>query len=262
MRERKKFSQELTASALGVKRTTLNNYENGYAEPNLQLLVAFSEFYRISVDTLINVDLSIRSENQLAELESGNDSYMKGTKLRVLATTIDSTNKENIELVNIKAKAGYTQGYNDPEFVRTLPTFQLPFLSTEKKYRTFQIDGDSMHPIPHNSYITAEFVSNWHEVKDGHAYIVLTLNEGIVFKVLYNHARSKKKFLLHSLNKAYKPYEVAISDIKEIWKFVYYSSPELPEPIIEKDELVNSVANLQQDVYKLIDRVEASMDTK
>src|SRR6185369_16994492 len=126
------------------------------------------------------------SEAQLHELETGHDSYIKGTKLRVLATTVDNENRENIEFVNIKAKAGYTAGYNDPEYISGLPTFQLPFLSPDRKYRTFQIDGDSMLPIPDKSYITAEYLTNWNDLKDGHAYIILTMDDGIVFKIAYN----------------------------------------------------------------------------
>jgi hypothetical protein len=140
-----------------------------------------------------------------------------------------------------------------------LPTFQLPFLSPDRKYRTFQIDGDSMLPIPDKSYITAEYLTNWHDLKDGHAFIILTMDEGIVFKIAYNQIRSKKKLLLRSLNHAYKPYEINIADVKEIWKFVYYTSPEIPEPIVEKDDLITTMANLQQDVYKLMGKVETSL---
>lgn len=256
LRERKKLSQDLTASGLGITRSTLNNYENGYAQPKLEMLSSFSAFYKLSIDTLINIDLASLSETQLRELEAGHDTYTKGTKLRVLATTVDSGDRENIELVPLKAKAGYTAGYNDPEFISGLPTFHLPFLSHNKKYRTFQIDGDSMLPIPDKSYVTGEYVINWSEIKDGHAYIILTQDEGVVFKVVY---KSKKKLLLRSLNHLYKPYEVNIGDVKEIWRFVYYSSPELPEPVVNKDSLMTSVANLQQDVYKLMQTIETRL---
>ncbi len=53
-----------------------------------------------------------------------------------------------------KAKAGYKGGFADPDYIRVLPTFQLPFLSRDKKYRTFQISGDSMLPIPDESFVT------------------------------------------------------------------------------------------------------------
>jgi len=256
LRERSKYSQEITASGLGVNRSTLNNYENGYAQPKLEMLSFFSKYYKMSIDTLIHINLSRLSESQLKELETGNDSYMRGTKLRVLATTVDNNNRENIELVPLKAKAGYTAGYNDPEFISGLPTFQLPFLSPDRKYRTFQIDGDSMLPIPNKSYVTGEFLTNWNDIKDGHAYVILTLDDGIVFKVAYNQPRIKKKLLLRSLNHLYKPYEINMAEIKEMWKFVYYTSPELPEPVVDRDELITTVNHLNQEVSQLMQKME------
>jgi hypothetical protein len=100
-------------------------------------------------------------ESQIRLLEGGNDVFIKGSTIRVLSGTVDSSNNENIELVGHKAKAGYTTGFADPEFVKVLPVFQLPFLSREKKYRTFQISGDSMLPIPDGSYVTGEFIHSF-----------------------------------------------------------------------------------------------------
>lgn len=159
LRSRKKRTQDVVARELGMSRSTMNSYENGLiTNPTIESLISFSAYYRVSIDTLVKIDLSKLSESKLREVELGYDDYIKGTKLRVLATTVDSKNKENIELVPVKAKAGYTAGYNDPEFIRTLPSFQLPFLSAERKYRTFQISGDSMLPIPDKSYVTAEYI--------------------------------------------------------------------------------------------------------
>jgi len=252
LRQRKNRTQEDVAQALGMSRSTINSYENGLiTNPTIEALISFSGYYKVSIDTLVKVNLSKMSGAKLKEIELGFDDYIKGTKLRVLATTVDSKNKENIELVPHKAKAGYTSGYNDPEFIRTLPSFQLPFLSPERKYRTFQISGDSMLPIPDKSYVTAEFVENWMEVKDGHAYVVLTLDDGIVFKVVYNHLRTKKKLLLRSLNAAYDPYELPIAEVKEVWKFINYISSELPEPVLAKDELYNKVMKMEKEISRI-----------
>jgi len=254
LRKRKKRTQEVAALALGFSRSTLNSYENrAITNPTVEALINFSNYFKISIDTLLRVDMSKLSDLQLRELELGYDSYVRGTKLRVLATTVDSKNRENIELVPAKAKAGYTAGYNDTEFIRSLPTFQLPFLSSDKKFRTFQISGDSMLPIPDKSYVTAEFVENWMEVKDGNAYIILTHDDGIVFKVVYNHISNMKKLLLKSLNPAYKPYEVNINDVKEIWRFVNYISNEFPEPVTHNPKLSNTVARIQNEMNKIKD---------
>jgi len=252
LRARKKRTQDAVAQELGMSRSTMNSYENGLiTNPTIEALIAFSGYYKISIDTLVKVDLGKLSQSKLRDLELGYDDYIKGTRLRVLATTVDSKNKENIELVPHKAKAGYTTGYNDPEFIRSLPSFQLPFLSSERKYRTFQISGDSMLPIPDKSYVTAEFIENWMEVKDGHAYIILTMDDGIVFKVAYNHVKTKKKLLLRSLNAAYDAYEIPISEVKEIWKFINYISSELPEPVMAKDELFNKVMKLEKEMSRM-----------
>jgi hypothetical protein len=48
------------------------------------------------------------------ELEKEHDSYIKGLGIRVLASSVDSNDDENIELVPVKAKAGYALGYNYP----------------------------------------------------------------------------------------------------------------------------------------------------
>ena len=257
LRVRKHRTQDLVAGELGMSRSTLSSYENGLiTNPTIEALMVFSNYYKLSIDTLIKVDLNKLSESKLRELELGYDDYIKGTKLRVLATTVDKQNKENIELVHVKAKAGYTAGYNDPEYIRSLPTFQLPFLATDRKYRTFQISGDSMLPIPDKSYVTAEFVENWMNVKDGNAYVLLTQDEGIVFKVVYNQLRNKKKFLLKSLNVSYEPYEIAVGEVREIWKFINYISHELPEPEGSKDELLSTVNLLQKEVSKISNRLK------
>lgn len=251
LRKRKGRTQDDVAHAMQIKRSTLSGYENSIAQPGMEALVAFSKYFNVSIDTLIRVDLRELSESQLSQLERGHDVYIKGSKLRVLATTVDNENNENIELVNEKASAGYSRGFADPEYIKVLPTFQLPFLSREKKYRSFQISGDSMLPIPDGSLVTGEYVQNWKEIRNGFPYIILTLNEGIVFKVAYNLLESQGKLELHSLNPLYKPYEVGVQEIREVWKFVHYISSEMPEPNLPREELTRTVAELKKDMDRM-----------
>ena len=249
LRKRRKFSQEDLGEAVGLKRHDIDNYERGIVPPP-ENMIAIADFFKVSVDTLLRIDLSKLSLFNLRQLELGYDSYVRGNKLRVHATTVDSNNKENVELVLHKAKAGYTAGYNDPEFVSGLPTFQLPFLSREKKYRMFQIDGDSMLPIPDKSYVIGEFVQDWNTIKDGNAYVFLTRNEGIVFKVAYNEIRKKKNVLLKSLNKNYEPYTLSVNEILEVWRFVNYISHELPEGFTYSNSLIEKVEELKTLILK------------
>jgi hypothetical protein len=217
----------------------------------MQALMSFSKYFGVAVDTLIRIDLNRLSESQLSELERGNDVYLRGSKLRVLATTVDDENEENIELVNEKARAGYTSGFADPEFIQQLPTFQLPFLSPAKKYRTFQLSGDSMLPIPDRSWVTGEFLQDWQQIQTGNAYVILTLDEGIVFKVVENLLEKEQKLTLYSLNPVYEPFDVHVNEIREVWRFINYISSEIPEPVLPEEELIRTVANLKQDMARL-----------
>src|SRR6056297_766723 len=248
LRKRRRKTQDDVSQALNMKRSTLSGYENNVGQPGVESLVAISEYYGVTIDTLVKVDLSALSESQLSQLERGYDVYIKGSNLRVLTTTVDGDNNENIELVPEKAKAGYQRGFADPGFISELPVFQLPFLSREKKYRTFQINGDSMLPIPDGSWVTGEFIQDWFNVKDGEACIILTLNEGIVFKIVENRLEKSGMLIAHSLNPIYKPYEISVKEIKELWKFSHYISQEMPDPEINNETVLQKLKKLQNEV--------------
>lgn len=251
LRKRKKLTQQDLAEALGIKRPTLNNYENKVSGPPLEVLTKISDFFGLSMDTLVRVDLSKLTDFQLKELEAGNDVYVRGSRLRVLTSTVGPDNEENIELVPEKAKAGYLTGFADPEYIRSLPVFRLPFLDREKKYRTFQISGDSMLPIPEGAWVTGEFVLDWHTIKSGDACIIVTQDEGISFKIVENNISKDGTLRCISLNPIYKPYDLGVEEVREIWRFVHYISPELPSGKVEIEHLARSINVIQKDVGEL-----------
>jgi transcriptional regulator with XRE-family HTH domain len=259
MRKRRGRTQDEVAFILKMKRSTLSGYENEVASPGISQLIAFSDYLGVAIDTLVKVDLTKLKENQLRQLEEGYDVFIKGSHLRVLATTVDKTNKENIELVPEKASAGYTSGYSDPEYVKELPAFNLPFLSSERKYRTFQVRGESMLPVPSGSWVTGEYVQDWNEMKNGEAYIVLTVDEGIIFKIVENRIQSEGKIHLISLNRAYEPYDLPVNDIREMWRFVNFISEEIPVQISHQD-LAASLRELRNDVSIIKKKIEEGND--
>ena len=250
-------TQDDVAFSLGMKRSTLSGYENNVAEPGMEALVALSGYFNVAIDTLVRVELAKLPESQLRQLEKGYDVYIRGTNLRVLATTVGQDNNENIELVAEKAKAGYKSGFADPEYISVLPTFRLPFLSKQKKYRTFQISGDSMLPIPEGSWVTGGFVQDWNTIRDRDACIILTLDEGIVFKVIENKIKTSGIFVLHSLNPVYEPYEISVNDIREVWQFVNFISSEIPDnTTIDTFQLAQTVKKLREEVKAIQTKLE------
>ena len=230
LRTRRNKSQTDLAVELGLTRTTLSGYERN-VQPPFRTLIKISEYFNVSLDALIRFKLEVLSEFQLSQIEKGFDVDITGAKLRLLTISVDDNGKENIEMVPVKAQAGYTNSYGDLDFIASLPKFKLPFLPENLTYRAFQIKGDSMLPITEGSWVTASYVEDWSQIKNGKACVVVTRDEGIVFKLLYNRL-SEGKFLLVSSNRDYSPYEIKTSQIAEIWQLETWNSFKFETPFI------------------------------
>ena len=251
LRKRLKKSQEDVAQDLKLSRSTYSGYENGVAQPNIENLVAFSDYFKVSIDELLRKNFEDFTENELERMDKGLLTDVKGQKLRVLTSIVNEHDEEMIELIPVKASAGYARGYADPDYLKVLPTFNLPFLSKNKKYRTFPIQGDSMPPVVEGSFVIAEFVQNWMTIRNATPCIVVTKEDGFVFKIVHNLLDSTQSFQLCSTNPFYKPYFVHVNDILEMWKFVNYISPELPEIRMDDHDLSRSLQDLQKEVHEL-----------
>ncbi len=225
LRKRRKQSQTQLADELGLTRTTFASYEKN-VQPPFKTLMKISEYFNFSLDALIKYRLEKLTDFQLSQIEKGFDVDITGNKLRLLTISVDNKGKENIEMVPVKAQAGYTASYGDLDFIASLPKFQLPFLPENKTYRSFQIRGDSMLPVTEGSWVTCSYIENWEQLKDGTACIVVTKDEGIVFKLVYNRL-SEGKLLLVSTNRNYPPYEIPVMQVLEIWQFATWNSFEI-----------------------------------
>ena len=245
LRERKKMSQEELSAELDLSRNKLQALESGKTiNPSAIDMINFSEYFNVSVDSLLKVDLLKLGELKLKELLSGNDVYMTGSKIRVLAITVDKDNRENAEYVPVKAKAGYISGYNDPEYIAGLPKFSLPNLPKSGTFRMFPTTGDSMLPIPENSEVIAQYVQDWKSLKpDTPCIVILKGQQDFVFKLVTIQADGS--VLLKSLNSKYSPYSVNGRDILEIWKYYKHQTDALPQPETDLQELKTLILELR-----------------
>ncbi len=80
LRKRRNRTQDEVAEQLQMKRSTLSGYENRVAQPGIEVLLLFSDYYHMAVDTLLKVDLSGLSETQLRQLEHGEDVFVQRRK--------------------------------------------------------------------------------------------------------------------------------------------------------------------------------------
>ncbi len=250
LRERKKMSQETVAANLLFTRSKLAALESGMTKAHQpEDLLAIAEYFKVSVDTLLKVDLPKLGAFKMRELEMGNDVYMAGSKIRVLAITVDQNNKENVEFVPVKAKAGYRNGYNDPEFIATLPKFSMPNLPSTGTFRMFPTMDDSMLPIPENSEVITQYVEDWTAIKpDTLCIVILKGDQDFVFKQVT--VLEEGQILLRSLNKLYEPYLVPSGEVVEIWKYYKYQSSELPDGPTDLQQVKRLILDVKEEIHK------------
>jgi len=245
LRKQKGWTQQDLANQTGLKRSLIGAYEEGRAEPSVDKLLSFSEVFNVSVDDLVGLDL--------AKEEAG------ASRFKILSITVGDDSKENIELVPQKAAAGYLNGYSDPEFIKDLPRFRLPFLSDNATYRAFEISGDSMLPILPGTIIIGQYVENTDDIRNGKTYMLITKKEGVVFKRVFNYINEKGKLFLVSDNKQYSPYEVDADEVLEIWSTKAYISVEFPDPPSDRPDIsVDELASIVMDLKKEVSRLKGN----
>lgn len=234
LRKLRGWTQEEFAVKVQIKRSLLGAYEEERAEPRLEVLEIVGDIFRLTLDELL-----------LTELGENKGNYLARRRAQKLAA---GTNE--ISFVPVKAAAGYLAGHADPEYIDELNTFTLPMLSAGN-YRAFEIVGDSMLPTPSGSIIIGEITSSLEDIKNNQTYIIISRNEGIVYKRVMKSSKSKGKLTLVSDNAAYQPYSVNANDVLEIWKASMVISKANIQPRWDVNQLASVVSNLQDQVDSL-----------
>ena len=238
LRKLRGWTQEEFAQKLRVKRSLLGAYEEERAEPRIDVLEVVCDIFKLTLDEILRKDLSDNKSNYLA-------------KRRAMKLT---NGRSDIPFVPVKAAAGYLAGYADPDFIDELNTFTLPML-TGGNYRAFEIIGDSMMPTPSGSVIVGEKVESIDDVKNNTTCIVISRNDGIVYKRVQKNNRSKTKITLVSDNPSFHPYNINAEEIVEIWQAQVVISKVNAQQRWNMHQLTNIVSDLQEQVISLKKRM-------
>lgn len=234
LRKLRGWTQQEFADKLGIKRSLIGAYEEERAEPRIDVLEIVCDIFKLTLDDVLRKDLSESKSNYLARRRA-----MKMAEGRA-----------EIPFVPVKAAAGYLAGYADTEFVDELNTFTLPMLSGGN-YRAFEIIGDSMLPTPSGSIIVGEKVDSLEELRSSNTYIVVSRNEGIVYKRVEKNGRSRNKLSMISDNPAYPPYQLNAEDVLEIWQAQVVISKAGQTQRWDINQIASMVTNLNQQVNSL-----------
>lgn len=197
--------------------------------------------------------LQAHSENNRGIVKEPDEVYNKRV-IQPVAVTVDTAGRENIVFVDVKAAAGYPSNIAEPSFFKRLPAFTLPTRQfANGTFRMFQVDGDSMDDtLRHGEWVVGRFLEDFEGCKNGYTYIIVTI-DSVVFKRVLNRVKERGTLVLQSDNPAYRPYEVNIADILEIW--------DIKAAVIF--DLTNKRLDLIKTVNNLIaDMVEVKADIK
>jgi len=242
LRMLKEFSQERFAEELQWTRSIVGSYEEGRSEPPIDRLIDLSNYFNIPIDILVKNDLRLAKSTSFIDI---------GSKRVLFPITVNENNEDLIEIVPAKASAGYLEGYADPEYIEQLQKIKLPFLPTGT-HRAFPIKGDSMLPVKDGSFIVAKFVEDLSDVKDGRTYIVLTKDDGLVYKRVYNKIKEHNTLLLSSDNKFYNPYEVDVEKVLELWEFTCcINTQEYKEEELKLSSIMNMFQELKVELKSI-----------
>lgn len=240
LRKKKGLTQQQLADIMGIKRSLVGAYEEFRAEPKYDLLKKMANFFSLSMDELVNEMIDDRWKPKTTADKSS---------VRILSITVDKDDNENIQLVPVKASAGYLNGYADPEYIEELPRFSLPMFS-DGTYRAFELKGDSMLPLESGTIIVGQYLEDWKNLKLGETYVVVSRTEGVVYKRLTNRLHATKGLKLVSDNTEYEAYYIPQDDILEIWTAKAFISTKFPAP--KDGPSLDKITAMMSDMAKTI----------
>ncbi len=198
------FTQAEFAALIGVSSTTAD-IERGRTKLSGKVVSELLKQFKINPLWLYGA-----SEQQY--LESSNTSVIPKV------VTVDSSDNENMVLVNAKAAAGYPQNIQDATWYRQLPAFDLPIPEFRNAtYRGFQVEGDSMLPnLKPGEWVLAKAVEDIKEVNSNKIYVVVLQDSVMVKKI--ERPPNTQQLILISLNETYPPYQIEPYQIQELWQ--------------------------------------------
>ncbi len=237
----------MIAEQLCMSRTTWNGYEKGKYEPTASGLQKISEYFEVSIEDLMKTELEMKTAvNEKKEIAEPDN-------IRILAITVNDEQKQNIELVPIKAIAGYAHNFANTAFLQTLPRFSVPKLR-EGTYRAFEIKGTSMQPIQEGYIVIGKYIQYLREISNKKRHILLLKEEGLVFKRIVSDIRDSSRWILVSDNPDFEPFITHLENVMEVWEavaFIGYGDG------IEDDSsfLAEKMSGIEQKINRIMDTI-------
>lgn len=198
------YTQSDFASLLGISNTTAD-IERGRTKLSGKVVAELLKQFKV---------------NPLWLFGESTQKYLAVTNVSVIpkVVTVNSSENENMVLVNAKAAAGYPQNIQDTSWYRQLPAFDMPLPEFRNAtYRGFQIEGDSMLPnLKPGEWVLAKAVEGLQDINPNKIYVVVLQDAVLVKKI--ERSPDPSIISLISINESYPPYSVKTEQLQELWQ--------------------------------------------
>ena len=211
------------------------------------------EFFHEKEEVVVIPQRQVSQRNILTENETSFQQFVDNhlhTVSNLPKKDVENSAKSAAKLTPYIKKSAvkeYLANCQKADYLRSLPTISLPFITSEKS-RAFDIGDD--FPMK-NSIVVGNGISDWTDVQDGKFYILVTAQQGVIYRKVYNQVKIKGALLLSSDNPTIPSFEMSIKDVIEIWEVNSFISQQLPEPHISLERVKSIVDDLTNELDRL-----------
>lgn len=237
----KGLSQQAFAELFDLKRATLGAYEEGRSEPKIDTIIKVANYFSIAIDNLLTSDLTVNELLRFKEDLTLEPEQIVKEQFAIIPCITENNYKD------------YVQFYSKNNFIKDLPTLQLP-INTTKIFRGFTVMNLEMTNHDKGLYpkdiVVGEFVplDVIPKLNNGDLALVL-VNEDLILRRLYI---AKDNVVLRADHKNIEDKNVKFSEIKEFWRVRYVFYKRVPE---FNDLLEDKLTFLEQEFTKLKNRL-------
>ena len=220
------------AKRIGVTSTTVDSITNGRLQSDgnrKRTKPGFDLLNNIIAQCKVNSEYLFGNSDIVFVNEKSNTPHLGMPKV----ITVNDHGEENVSFIGVQARAGYLNGYGDPEYIESQPTFSMPTLNNGT-FRCFEIKGNSMSTTLYDGdLLFGKFIDDFDDIVDGRIYVIVSKDNGVVVKRVLNRIKESGKLILKSDNKDgnYPMYSIDAEEILEVWYASMYASRQMPDPI-------------------------------
>lgn len=244
IRSVKKLSQSDFADLFNISRASVGSYEEGRAEPKIDVIIKIANYFSLSIDLLLTKELTV---NELYSFDIFKEEYHT-TGTDQLFIREKDLSKNTTPLVTKESYLEYIVNHHNKDYINHLPSITLPNTQLGKT-RAFEVPDNAMEfnnkGLLQGDILSCSFIEKEHidQLQLEHVYLIVT-EKGIFVRRLI---KTEPGLTFEPDNPNFDTVKITTSEILEIWQVEgFYSTSLKPPSLIEE-----RVAILEKKVVRL-----------